>query len=84
MTRDSSRCAFRNCRSTYAALEIGTRAGPLWTHLRIKREALDISGGWVNKTATQEPYLKLLHHLHVNVGQIDHVAGYTDNPALYN
>ena len=69
---------------TYAALELGTSAGPLWAHLRIKREALDISGGWVNKAATQEPYLKLLRHLHVNAGQIDHVAGYTDNPALYD
>ena len=69
---------------TYAALEIGTSAGPLWAHLRIKREALDISGGWLNKTATQEPYLKLLRHLHVNAGQIDRVAGYTDNPALYD
>lgn len=68
---------------TYAALEVGTSAGPLWAHLRIKREAFDISGGWVNKTATQEPYLKLLRHLHVNAGQIDHVPGYTDHPALY-
>lgn len=69
---------------TYAALEVGTSTGPLWAHLRIKREALDISGGWVNKTATQEPYLKLLRHLHVNAGQIDQVPGYTDNPALYD
>lgn len=69
---------------TYTALEISTSAGPLWAHLRIKREALDISGGWVNETATQEPYLKLLRHLHVNAGQIDHVAGYTDNPSLYD
>lgn len=69
---------------SYAALELGTSAGPLWAHLRIKREALDISGGWVNEAANQEPYLKLLRHLHVNAGQIDHVAGYTDNPALYD
>ena len=69
---------------TYTALEVGTSGGPLWAHLRIKREAFDISGGWVNPTATQEPYLKLLRHLHVNAGQIDQVAGYTDNPALYD
>ena len=69
---------------TYTALELATSRGPLWAHIRIKREALDISGGWVNKAATQEPYLKLLRHLHVNAGQIDHVAGYTDNPALYD
>lgn len=68
---------------TYAALEVSTSAGPMWAHLRIKREALDISGGWVSEAATHEPYLKLLRHLHVNAGQIDHVAGYTDNPALY-
>ncbi len=69
---------------TYAALELTTSAGPLWAHLRIKREAFDISGGWVNQSATHEPYLKLLRHLHVNAGQIDDVAGYTDNPALYD
>lgn len=68
---------------TYAALEVGTSAGPLWTQLRIKRESFDISGGWVNETATQEPYLKLLRHLHVNAGQIDRVPGYTDTPTLY-
>ena len=69
---------------TFAALELGTTAGPLWAHLRIKRETFDISGGWVNDAVTSEPYLKLLRHLHVNAGQIDHVAGYTDNPALYD
>ena len=30
---------------TYAALELITSAGSLWAHLRIKREAFDISGG---------------------------------------
>ena len=69
---------------TYAALELGTSAKPLWAHLRIKRETFDISGGWVNEAATHEPYLKLLRHLHVNAGQIDQVPGYTDNPALYD
>jgi len=33
---------------TFTALELGTTAGPLWAHLRIKRETFDISGGWVN------------------------------------
>ena len=69
---------------TYAALELQTNAGSLWTHQRIKREAFDISGGWVNKSATEEAYLRLLCHLHVNAGQIDHVSGYTDNPKLYD
>ena len=69
---------------TYAALELQTNAGSLWAHQRIKREAFDISGGWVNKSATEEAYLRLLCHLHVNAGQIDHVSGYTDNPELYD
>ena len=69
---------------TYAALELGTSPGPLWAHLRIKRESFDISGGWVNEAATQESYLKLLRHLHVNAGQIERVPGYTDNAALYD
>ena len=69
---------------TYAALELKTSEGSLWTHLRIKRETFDISGGWVNDTLTQEPFLKLLNHLHVNTGQIDHISGYTDNRALYD
>ena len=69
---------------TYAALELQTTAGPLWAHLRIKRESFDISGGWINDTLTQEPYLRLLSHLHINTGQIDHIGGYTDNPARYD
>ncbi|MDX1925826.1 MAG: hypothetical protein SFV81_04875 [Pirellulaceae bacterium] len=68
---------------TYAALELQTSRGSIWSHLRIKREAFDISGGWVNDSLTHESYLKLLSHLHVNTGQIDHISGYTDNPALY-
>jgi hypothetical protein len=68
---------------TYAAVELQTADGSLWAHLRIKREVFDISGGWVNETLTEEPYLRLLRHLHVNTGQIDHIDGYTDNPALY-
>ena len=68
---------------TYAALELSTDAGPIWTHLRIKREVFDISGGWVNESLTEEAYLGLLARLHVNTGQIQTVPGYTDNPALY-
>jgi len=69
---------------TYVAVELQTTDGSLWAHLRIKRETFDISGGWVNDTLTHEPYLRLLRHLHVNTGQIDHVGGYTDNPTLYD
>jgi len=69
---------------TYAAIELQTGTATIWAYLRIKREAFDISGGWVNDTLTHEPYLKLLSHLHVNTGQIDHIGGYTDNPSLYD
>ncbi|MCY2954683.1 MAG: hypothetical protein NTU53_22355 [Planctomycetota bacterium] len=69
---------------TYVAIEVGTNAGPVWAHLRIKREAFGISGGWVGGNLTKEPYLKLLQHLHVNTGHFDAVPGYTDNPALYD
>ncbi len=68
---------------TYAVVELQTDHGSLWAHLRIRREVFDISGGWVNDNLTNENYLKLLHHLHVNAGQIDRIAGYTDNPTLY-
>jgi len=75
---------------TYAAVELQVRdaAGEissLWSHLRIKREAFDISGGWVQggrhaqQTMTFEPFLKTLRRLHVNTGHFaDHFPGYTD------
>ena len=69
---------------TYAALELNTNAGSIWAHLRIKREAFDISGGWVGDHVTSASYLRLLGHLHVNTGHIGSVPGYTDNPALYD
>ena len=68
---------------TYAALELTTDAGPIWAHLRIKREVFDISGGWVNESLTEDAYLNLLAHLHVNTGQIQTVPGYTDNLTRY-
>ncbi len=68
---------------TYAAFELATSGGPIWTHLRIKRETFDISGGWIHDALGSEAYLNLLSHLHVNTGQIQTVAGYTDNPKLY-
>ncbi len=67
-----------------AALELDTNAGPIWAHLRIKREAFDISGGWVGDQLTSASYLQLLAQLHVNTGHIGSVPGYTDNPALYD
>jgi len=67
----------------YAALELETSQGPIWAHLRIKREAFDISGGWIGDTLNEEEYLKLLFRMHINTGQIQSVSGYTDNPSLY-
>ena len=44
---------------SYAAIETITSQGTLWSHLRIKREQFDISGGWVfdskKKMATSHP-----------------------------
>ncbi len=68
---------------TYAAIELTTDAGSLWQHLRIKSEHFDISGGWTGDHLKDEPYLKLLTRLHVNTGQIQEVAGYTDNADLF-
>ena len=54
------------------------------SHLRIKREWFDISGGWVSSrvgssnTLQCEPYLKTLKRMHVNTGHIADTPGYTD------
>lgn len=68
---------------TYAAIELKTSAGSLWEHVRIKRESFDISGGWIGDHLKEEPYLRLLSRMHVNSGQIQGVAGYTDQAELY-
>ncbi|HEY5914590.1 MAG TPA: hypothetical protein VJA21_28710 [Verrucomicrobiae bacterium] len=79
---------------TYAALEVRLteiRGQPLtlWAHLRIKREAFDISGGWVaaqlptGRNSLQcEPFLKTLRRLHVNTAHIADLPGYTDQTGL--
>jgi hypothetical protein len=75
---------------TYTALEVLLRdkqggAVTLWARLRIKRQAFDISGGWVSSQLPDgrnalhcEPYLKTLRRLHVNTGHIADVPGYAD------
>lgn len=79
---------------TYAAVEVrlsdpAGRPRTLWAHLRIKREAFDISGGWVSSAAngrttlTREPFLKTLQRMHVNTAHIGTTPGYTDNAELY-
>jgi hypothetical protein len=79
---------------TYTALEVkladdAGRALTLWTHLRIKREVFDISGGWVSadlhghNALQAEPYLKTLRRMHVNTGMHQEVPGYSDT-ALFD
>jgi hypothetical protein len=76
---------------TYTALEVKLlddtgKPVTLWTHLRIKREVFDISGGWVasglhgSNTLQVEPYLKTLRRMHVNTGMHQEVPGYSDTP----
>ena len=69
---------------SYTVVEVTTDAGTLWEHLRVKREAFDIGGGWVADNLKHEPYLKLLSRLHINMGQIQGVPGYTDRPESYD
>lgn len=80
---------------SYAAIEIQTvHAGvhspkSIWAHLRIKPSAFDISGGWIaseiaGKNSLQvEEYVRVLKRLHINTGQIEEVAGFTDDARAY-
>lgn len=79
---------------TYGALEVkmtdtANRSFSLWAYLRIKKEAFDISGGWIasniqgKNTLTFEPYLKILKRMHINTGHFADVPGYTNNDDLY-
>ena len=75
---------------TYAALEVrlvdeAGVASTVWAHQRVKREAFDISGGWVHDTSgggqrplESEAFHKALRRLHVNTAHIRDVEGYTD------
>jgi len=77
---------------TYEAIEVqladpGGKPVTLWSHLRVKREVLDISGGRVgsklgsSNTLQCEPYLRTLRRMHVNTGHIADAPGYTDQNA---
>lgn len=72
---------------SYAVIEVRCWDGEpfsLWTHLRVKRESFDISGGWVVSNLAKghslqcEPYLKTLRRMHIDTAHIGEVAGYTD------
>jgi len=74
----------------YGAVEIrlvDAAGKPLsvWAHQRIRREAFDISGGWVadalkngNRPLQSEPFLKTLRRMHVNTAYVQDSPGYTD------
>ena len=80
----------------YAVVEVQLedrqgKSTSIWSHLRIKKEQFDISGGWVasglpkgGNTLHQESYLKTLKRMHINAGMHDHVEGYTDQKSLFD
>lgn len=75
---------------TYAAIELRllNSAGKpfsVWAHQRIKREAFDISGGWVHDTSggghkplESEVVHRMLRRIHINTAHIGDMPGYTD------
>jgi hypothetical protein len=75
---------------TYTVLEVtltdaSGKAFSIWARVRIKREAFDISGGWIggatkdgSSALTHEVFLKTLKRVHVNTGHIGLTPGYTD------
>ena len=88
--RGAARMATGPLPLTYAAIEVRLRdrdgkPTTLWAHQRIKREAFDISGGWVHDTGgggdkplESEAFHKTLRRLHVNTAHIGETGGYTD------
>ena len=76
---------------TYAAVEVqltdaSGKPITLWSHLRVKREVFDISGGWVaskldmSNTLQCAPYLKTLRRMHINTGHIADTAATPTKP----
>ncbi len=61
----------------------------LWSSMKIRPASFDISGGWVaglekgKQPLTDERYWKTLARMHINTGQIEEVAGYTDSAEIY-
>jgi hypothetical protein len=80
---------------TYTAIEIECEQietktkQSLWSYVKIRPAAFDISGGWIAGNArggqalAQEEYWKTLALMAVNTGQIEEVGGYTDQPEIY-
>ncbi|MFN9037832.1 MAG: hypothetical protein ACK5YO_16135, partial [Planctomyces sp.] len=61
----------------------------LWGSLKIRPESFDISGGWIQgdvngrSALTIDQYRRTLARMHINAGQIEEVAGYTDDAQVY-
>ncbi|HAV32207.1 MAG TPA: hypothetical protein DCX79_09415, partial [Planctomycetaceae bacterium] len=61
----------------------------LWGSLKIRPESFDISGGWIQgdvngrSALTIDQYRRTLARMHINAGQIEEVAGYTDDAQMY-
>ena len=78
----------------YAALQVGIRDAngrrrELWAHVKVRKEAFDISAGWANDPIGGKPaflnegFLKTLKSLHVNTAHYNGQTGYSDNDSLY-
>ena len=65
------------------AVEVVTGTGSLWAALRVRAERFDIGGGWVAEGLGDPDYRRLLRRLHVSMGQIGMVPGFTDDEVVY-
>jgi hypothetical protein len=65
------------------AVEVITARGSLWGTVRVRAERFDIGGGWVGEGLGDAGYRRLLGRLHVSMGQIGMVPGFTDDEAVY-
>jgi hypothetical protein len=80
---------------TYCAVEVqvvstkDNTAESLWSYLKIRPAAFDISGGWIadvqagKQNLLKDPYIKALAWMHINTGQIEEVPGYSDDPEAF-
>lgn len=61
----------------------------LWTFLKVRKEAFDISAGWANDPVDGRPgflkpgFLKTLKSLYINTAHYSGLPGYSDNDSLY-
>jgi hypothetical protein len=78
----------------HAAMQVALRDSDgarleLWAHLKVRREAFDISAGWANYPVDGKPaflkpgFLKTMKSLYVNTAHYNGQAGYSDNDSLF-